>query len=193
VEKWANWPCFITLYINRLEIGIGVVLQYIVKSYPMNKKFTLYLFSLLLVAAAQSDPGPRPVNSGNAAVVAMTAANAGAVKFQFKAAGMSSGQDSVLIIFDKFNRTGAGVVYQMFAPDSTGSITVPAVPAGKYYVTIVCKGVHRDRVEKLVTVKAKKHEKVQIKLEASEVFSKDEVVIPAYRPSFSDMAILKSK
>lgn len=156
------------------------------------KQLTLYLFSLLLVAASQAAPGPLPAGNNTATETKMIN-NAGAIRFQFGKPGFSGCRDSVLIIFDKYNRTGAGVVYKVFATDSTNGITIPAVPAGKYYVTIQCKGLHRDHVEKLVTVKAKKNEKVQIKLEASEVFSKDDVVIPEFRPGFSDMAILKSK
>ena len=154
------------------------------------KQFTLYLFSLLLIIAAKAAPGPLPA-TGNATVVTKVV-NTGTVRFQFGNSGSSRHQDSVLIIFDKYNHTGAGVIYQLFATDSTHGITIP-VPAGKYYVTIQCKGMHRDRVEKLVTVKAKKHAKVHVKLEAAEVFSKETVVIPVYRPSFADMAILKSK
>ena len=44
----------------------------------------------------------------------------------------------------------------------------------------------------VVTVKAQKNGKVQIKLDDAEVFSKGNVKIPAYNPSFSDMAILKT-
>lgn len=154
------------------------------------KQFTLYLFSLLLVAVSQAAPGPLPAS--NKATLETKVINAGTVRFQFRNSG-SPVQDSVLIIFDRYNRTGAGVVYQMFATDSTHGITIPEVPAGKYYVTIQCKGLHHDRIEKLVTIKAQKHEKVHIELEASEVFSKNDVVIPAFRPGFSDMAILKSK
>jgi hypothetical protein len=156
------------------------------------KKFTLYLFSLLLAAAVQAAPGPQPIGNNSAVVEAKKAVNSGTIRFQFNNPGSADHQDSVLIIFDKYNRTGAGVVYQVFATDSTNGITIP-VPAGKYYVTIQCKGLHRDRVEKLVTIKAKKHEKLHIELEAAELIAKEKIVIPAYRPGFSDMAILKSK
>lgn len=159
----------------------------------MNKQFTLYLFSLLLVAAAQATPGPLPAGTAASAATEKKLVKAGTVRFQFRNTGNSDRPDSVLIIFDKYNRTGAGVVYQVFATDSTNGVTIPAIPAGKYYVTIQCKGLHRDRVEKLVTIKAEKHGKVRIELEASEAFSKNDVVIPAYHPGFSDMAILKSK
>ena len=157
------------------------------------KKFTLYLFSLLLVAAAQAAPGPLPIGNSSAVVETKKAANSGTIRFEFNNPGSADHQDSVLIIFDKYNHTGAGVVYQVFATDSTHGITIPAVPAGKYYVTIQCKGLHRDRVETLVTIKAKKHEKMHIELEAAELIAKEKIVIPAYQPGFSDMAILKSK
>jgi hypothetical protein len=156
------------------------------------KQFTLYLFSLLLVAAVQGAPGPQPIGNSTAVTETKKAVNAGTIRFQFSNPGYADHQDSVLIIFDKYNHTGAGVIYQVFATDSTHGITIP-VPAGKYYVTIQCKGLHRDRVEKLVTIKAKKNEKLHIELEAAELIAKEKIVIPAYRPGFSDMAILKSK
>lgn len=154
------------------------------------KRLILNLLTLLLVGAAQANPDPVPTTSSAAKAAATVTLNAGTVRFQFSNA---HARDSVLIIFDKYNRTGAGVVYQVFATDSSHGVTIPAVPAGKYYVTIQCKGLNRDRVEKLVTIKAKKHEKVRVELQASEVFSKDDVVIPAFQPSFSDLAILRSK
>ncbi|HTI91961.1 MAG TPA: hypothetical protein VL727_15305 [Puia sp.] len=157
------------------------------------KQFTLYLFSLLLVAAAQGAQGPQPIGNSSAVAETKKADHSGAIRFQFGNSGSADHQDSVLIIFDKYNRTGAGVVYKVFATDSTHGITIPAVPAGKYFVTIQCKGLHRDRVEKLVTIKAKKHEKLHIQLQAAERIAKDKIVIPAYRPGFADMVILKSK
>ena len=148
------------------------------------------LLTLLLVGAAYANPDPTPTTAKATVTAAKVNLNAGAVRFQFSNA---RAKDSVLIIFDKYNRTGAGVVYQVFATDSTAGITIPEIPAGKYYVTIQCKGVSRDRIEKLVTIKARKHEKVRVELQAAEVFSKDGVVIPAFNPSFSDLAILRSK
>ncbi|MBS1606484.1 MAG: hypothetical protein JST42_27750, partial [Bacteroidetes bacterium] len=127
--------------------------------------------TLLLVGAVYANPDPVPATKSSAdAARAKVNLNSGAIRFQFSHVHAS---DSVLIIFDKYNRTGAGVVYQVFATDSTEGITIPAVPAGKYYVTIQCKGVNRDRIEKLVTIKARKHGKVRIELQAAEVFSKD--------------------
>lgn len=154
------------------------------------KHITLYLLGLLLSTAAFADLGPAPVPAATKASSNKAVLNAGSVRFQFKALAID--QDSALVIFDRFDHTGAGVVYQMYAADSTNGISIENVPAGKYYVTVQFRGIHRDRMEMVVTVKAQKNGKVHIKLDDAEAYSKDNVKIPAYNPSFSDMAILKT-
>lgn len=156
------------------------------------KHITLYLTSLLISIAAFADPGPAPV-PGKASAEKNALVNAGTVRFQFnKIATNDDHQDSVLVIFDRFDHTGAGVVFEVYATDADHGITIPAVPAGKYFVTIQCKGLHTDRTEMVVNIKAKKSEQVKIKLEDAEVFSKNNVRIPAYSPAFADMTILKT-
>jgi hypothetical protein len=150
------------------------------------------LLCLTCLVAVQADPGPHP-KVATAACKCYALASAGVARFQFKnlVAGLE-GKDSILIIFDRCDHTGAGVIYQVFAADSDHGITVPAVPAGKYYVTIQCVGLHRDRLEKIVTIKSQKSEKVRIELTPCEEFSKGKVIIPAYRPDFSDMAVARN-
>lgn len=161
------------------------------------KQLYLYLASLLCVVAVHAEEGllPNPGKNAQATVAASeSVAKKGTVQFHFSnSANCDEHADSVLVIFDRYNRTGAGVIYKVFAADKDHSITIPAVPEGKYYVTIQCLGLHRDRVEKVVRIKSKKHENVRIDLQQVEIFSKDKVVIPAYRPSFNDMAVLKTK
>ncbi|HEY4108111.1 hypothetical protein [Puia sp.] len=156
------------------------------------KQITLYLIGLLISTAAIADPGPTPAPSGTKSTASKALVNSGTVRFQFNA--MPTGddhQDSVLVIFDRYDHTGAGIIFQVFATDAEHGITISTIPAGKYFVTVQCKGLHRDHMEMLVNVKSQKNEKVRIKLEDSEVFSKDNVKIPAYRPSFNDLTILK--
>jgi hypothetical protein len=158
------------------------------------KQLTSYLACLLFSVAVHAAVGPVPAPAAATTARAAKVVNQGAVRFQFNQIASSiEHKDSVLIIFDRFDHTGAGIILQVFAADSSNGITIPEVPAGKYYVTIQCLGMHHDRLEKLVTIKAKKNEKVRIELEAAEAFSKDGVVIPAYRPKFADLSILKSK
>jgi hypothetical protein len=150
------------------------------------KQIYLYLACLLFTIAAHAERHPSGVAPGN------TTAKGG-VKFMFN--NFSSGgmhKDSVLIIFDRYNHTGAGVIYQVFTADTNRCITIQDVPAGKYYVTIKGLGLHRDQMEMIVRIKSSKKGKVKINLEDSEEFSKDNVVIPVFHPSFDDMAVLRT-
>lgn len=152
------------------------------------KQIYLYLVCLLCTVAAHAEKSPRAKAKKLAAVAV------GTVQFKLSnSAPDTLHRDSVLIIFDRCDHTGAGVIYQVFYGDKDNNITIPVVPAGKYYVTIQCLGMHHDRLEKTVNIKSNKNENVKIALQDSEEFSKDKVVIPAYTPNFSDLAVLKMK
>lgn len=153
----------------------------------MKLRFTIFFAFLFFAIICRAEKQPKTALSKNLS-------NQGCVQFKFKKQLSDiTHKDSVLLIFDRYDHTGAGVVYQVFYVDQDGDITIPSVRAGKYYVTIQCLGVHRDRIEKLVSIRSKKSQQVKIRLRDSEEFSKDKVVIPAFRPKFSEMAILKMK
>jgi hypothetical protein len=154
------------------------------------KHLTLYILGLLCYMGVQANPGPVPTPA-NSAVVSKAAVKSGAVRFQFTDFVLSRRKDSVLVIFDRYDRTGAGIVIKVFKADLDNGITVPEVPAGKYFVTVQCLGLHRDRMEKKVVVKCNKNHTVNLALEDSEEFSKDKVVIPAYRFDITHMTVLK--
>jgi hypothetical protein len=157
------------------------------------KQFILYLLTLAICTAAEAEPGPLPVvTNAKAAASTKAVANAGAVRFQFnKMVTAPAHTDSMLVIFDRYDHTGAGVIYQLYAADSQQGIDISAVPAGKYYVTIRFLGLHREQIEKVITIKSKKSEKVRIELDDTEIFAKDKVVIPAYRPDFSNLVVTR--
>jgi len=98
-----------------------------------------------------------------------------------------------LFIFDHYDLTGAGVIHQVFAADSDHSVTVPDIAPGKYYVTVQCIGLHRDHLEKIVTIRSQRSETVRVKLTPSEAYSKNNVVIPAFHPDASDFAFVRFK
>jgi hypothetical protein len=153
----------------------------------MNKIY-LYLACLLLSLAAHADKGPRSKTAGKIMV------KEGAVKLRFNnLAPVEAHKDSVLIIFDRCDRTGAGVVYSVFSADSARSICIKGVPAGKYYVTIQGLGLHRDRTETIVRVKAQKSQQLFINLEDSEEFSKDSVIIPSSATDLAALSIVNMK
>lgn len=102
-------------------------------------------------------------------------------------------KDSVLIIFDRFDLTGAGVIYKVFYENEKNCITIPDIPKGKYYVTVQCLGVHRDRFETVVKIKSQNTETLKINEVDAEEFSKNNVVIPPFHPDFENLGILRAK
>jgi hypothetical protein len=59
--------------------------------------------------------------------------------------------DSVLIIFDRYDHAGAGIVKKVYQPVN-GAIIVPKVPAGRYYIDIFCLGIHQEVFSELTFV-----------------------------------------
>lgn len=149
------------------------------------KRPYLIVAALLLLAVAHAEKKPRSKD--------LKKSKSGNVQFDFNnLTPAQDHKDSVLIIFDRYNRTGAGVIYQVYTADKDQRIRIEGIPAGKYYVTVKGLGLHRDRVEKIVTIRADKDRRMSIILEDSEEFSKEKVVIPPFTPSFSEMAVLRS-
>lgn len=158
----------------------------------MKRLFTAILFIACFASLqATADPGPK---AATAALHNNKSAHAGAARFLFKnlIAGMEE-RDSILIIFDRYDLTGAGVIHQVFAAGSDHSITVSDIAPGKYFVTVQGIGLHRDHLEKIVTIRSQRSETVRIKLTPSEAYSKNKVVIPAFHPDPSDLAVVRFK
>ncbi len=152
------------------------------------KSIYLYLACLLLSLAVHAEKGPR------AKAATKAVAQEGSVQFRFNNLSPADAhKDSVLIIFDRFDRTGAGVIYKVFAADNQRNISIEGIPAGKYYVTIQGLGIHRDHTETIVTVKAQKNHQQSINLEDVEEFTKDTVIIPASRTDLASLSIVNMK
>ena len=153
------------------------------------KQIYLYIVSLLLSLAVHAEKGPRAKTGTKAAAV-----KEGSVQFKFN--NLTPGdahKDSVLIIFDRCDRTGAGVIYKVFTADEKGNIMLEGVPAGKYFVTIKGLGLHRDRTEIVVNVKTDKQQQMNINMEDSEEFTKDSVIIPSSKTDLASLSIVNMK
>jgi len=87
-------------------------------------------------------------------------------------------KDSVLIIFDRWNRSGPGTVYRVFHLDKDNQITIGDLPTGSYYVSIQCLGMHHDRFETTTRIHRKKKQTLTLRLADCEAFSKDKTSIP---------------
>ena len=89
----------------------------------------LCLSCLLLCGVAQAIPAsshpPKFITTGE------RTGRTGDLRIQFTDVDASFNQDSVLVILDKYDHKGPGVVYRVFAPDSQNSIRISAIPADK--------------------------------------------------------------
>ncbi|HET6256243.1 MAG TPA: hypothetical protein VFE32_19355 [Puia sp.] len=157
------------------------------------KQFISFVALTLIAIAGYANDGKVNASASTNSAASAKVMNAGAVRFQFTNINTQFHADSVLVIFDRFDHTGAGVIYQVYSADQKNGIDISAIPAGKYYVTIQCMGLHHDRIEKTITIKKQKDEKINISLETSEIFTKDNVVIPVTHTKLTDLSILSNK
>ncbi|HTS45584.1 MAG TPA: hypothetical protein VMH01_14395 [Puia sp.] len=148
------------------------------------KALLYYIVFQLAILSLQANGGHR----GSAKV------NEGATQLTFTKSNFNnSRRDSVLIIFDRFDRSGAGIVCKIFHPSIDNSIYIESIPSGKYFVTIQCLGIHHERFEKVIRVKSKKCESLSIRLDECDEFSKDAVFIPTEHTDFSKLKVMTMK
>jgi hypothetical protein len=102
-------------------------------------------------------------------------------------------KDSLLIIYDRFDRSGAGVVFRIYHPKKDHTVTIDDIPAGKYFVTIQWLGLHHDRFEKIVKVKKGKCEIIPITLQDAQEFSPSKVIIPQERHDWANLRVVAMK
>jgi hypothetical protein len=98
--------------------------------------------------------------------------------------------DSVFMIFDKYDRSGAGVVMQVFYPvDNTIKVTVPK---GKYYVNIICIGTYaHESFDKVITATSDKEKKFYLNLQEADLFTPGLAFIPEEKVDFSNLSIMR--
>jgi hypothetical protein len=99
--------------------------------------------------------------------------------------------DSVFIILDRYDRTGAGIVKKVFYP--INNKIALSIPKGKYYVDIFCLGVpDKEHFGKIINAKSNKGSKLFFKLRGSAPYTPGLSSIPQEKIDFSHLSILKS-
>jgi hypothetical protein len=102
-------------------------------------------------------------------------------------------KDSVYITYDRWDRSGAGVIHKVFYPKKNHTISIEKIPPGKYFVTIQFLGSHHDRFEKVVRIRSNEVKTIDLELQDRDEFSKANVKIPAYHIDFSKLEIVSMK
>ncbi|MBC7850684.1 MAG: hypothetical protein H7Y31_13165 [Chitinophagaceae bacterium] len=100
--------------------------------------------------------------------------------------------DSVLVIFDRYNGSGAGVVRRVFYPINN-TITIENVPEGRFYINVICLGIYQDNFSDISYVyqKKKNRNRFSFRLERAEPFEADNVNLPSQKFDMRQLAILR--
>jgi len=98
--------------------------------------------------------------------------------------------DSVFVIFDRFDLSGAGIVKQVFYPDLDNKIHI-SLPKGKYFVNIYCLGLYnKESFDRIISAKPHKKNKIFLRLQVTDFYQQGLARIPESRFDPSHLAIL---
>jgi hypothetical protein len=161
------------------------------------KVLCFYILFQLAIPLTRAETGhlpEPPASAENIKAVTNVKSTTGTTQFNFHNHNSNySSKDSFLIIYDRYDRSGAGIIHKIFYPSVDHTISVAGIPPGKYFITIQGLGIHRKRFEKVIRIKSRKSENVAIKLEDCDEFTKDNVVIPAEYTDFANLKIMAMK
>ena len=88
--------------------------------------------------------------------------------------------DSVLVILDKFDRSGAGVVRKVFYPDAENHIVIEDLQVGRYYAEVYVLGFYRTHFSSVIrTVRSSRKNKAKIHLDYNDTYTPGAAYIPA--------------
>ncbi len=146
----------------------------------------IMFLSVAMSASATNDaPASKSKNNSTSNAVNTTAAAAKSVgvNYAFKldnSINKNNKVDSVLVILDKFDRTGAGIVRKVFYPNADNQVVIDDLPAGKYYAEIYVLGIYKKHFSTVInTEKVNKKNKLTLQMDYTDVYVPGSVTIPA--------------
>lgn len=101
-------------------------------------------------------------------------------------------RDSVLVIFDRYDRRGAGVIKKVFYPVNN-EIVIMKVPPARYYIEISCLNAHRDKFTELTYVNNRHPNVFTYRVRKSDTFIPGLAVIPAEPIDVSKLTIFQDR
>lgn len=96
--------------------------------------------------------------------------------------------DSVFIIFDRYDLTGAGIVKQVFYP-SNNRVVILNVPRGKYYVDVFCMGLPGQNYSRIRTIRKRRTNALKIPVKTVEPYIPGTAVIPPSSIDFTNLIV----
>ena len=98
--------------------------------------------------------------------------------------------DSVYLIFDRWDLTGAGLVKKIYRPEKN-TIKLEKIPKGRYYVEVFCLGTYPGHFNKEIMAHPKASSRITFKLKRQEYYIVGTAYIPKQKVDFSKLTINK--
>lgn len=100
--------------------------------------------------------------------------------------------DSVMVILDRFDLSGAGVIKDVMYPKNN-RIELQQVPEGKFYITLICLGIYQDNFSEISYVyeRRKNNNEFTFRLKPAEPYNPNDVRIPNEKVDFRKLSIFR--
>ncbi|AXY78116.1 hypothetical protein D3H65_30795 [Paraflavitalea soli] len=98
--------------------------------------------------------------------------------------------DSVLVIFDRYDHSGAGTIKGIYYPVNN-EIVIAKVPPARYYIEVYCLGAGRENFNELTYVNRRHSNVFTYRIQKSSTFTPGLAVIPVEPINLSKLEILK--
>jgi len=140
---------------------------------------TLMLCASIITRAGEKKPPPKEGNSGSTAKAVNKTTVINYTLHIDNTINKNSTVDSVLVIFDKFDRSGAGIVKKVFYPDAENQIVIKDLPVGKYYADIYVLGIYNKHFSSIIkTVKSGGKNSAHLKLDYKDTYTPGKAYLP---------------
>jgi hypothetical protein len=98
--------------------------------------------------------------------------------------------DSVYLIFDRWDLTGAGLVKKVYYPEKN-TIRLEKLPKGRYYIEVICLGTYPGRFNKEIMAHPRGSSRFSFKLKRQEYYTVGAAYIPPQKVNFSKLSVTK--
>lgn len=100
--------------------------------------------------------------------------------------------DSVWVIFDRYDLTGPGIINRIYSPQQN-AILLEDVPAGKYFVDVICFGLEKKQYfSTITTVGKRRRNSIELQLQPIVPYLPGSAIIPQQTVDFSKLEIFRS-
>jgi hypothetical protein len=96
--------------------------------------------------------------------------------------------DSIYLVFDRYDLTGAGVIKQVYHP--VNNAIELTVPQGKYFINVFCLGLYKDKhFDAIIDARRAKKNELLLKVDPTSFFMPGYVSLPQEKIDFGNLSV----